>query len=208
MPCNGIAVLTAVTAFDFEAHFARDPQHREEFAAWLAQYGLPVQGWWPSGGAYRPQWALGIGSDWVGLKFTGCAIEMSNERTADLNHHRADLDHAFSLAQTFAGMQVQAQIVEACAALGLNPQNATCGGYGAEILAFTINAGISILVKAHLDGRLEFITQEGDFETGKTTLEALVTALNAQGAAIQPTGQVETHRHDLEALHLHQHTSA
>jgi hypothetical protein len=206
MPCNGIAVLTALTAFDFEAHFARDPQHREEFAAWLAQYGLPVKGWWPSGGAYRPQWALGIGSDWVGLKFTGSAIEMSNERTADLDRHRADLDRAFSLAQTYAGMQVQAQIVEACVALGLNPQNVTCGGYGVDVLAFTINAGITILIKAHLDGRLEFITQEGDFETGKTTLEALVTALNAQGAAVQPTGQVETHRHDLESLHLHQHT--
>lgn len=47
------------------------------------------------------------------------------------------------------------------------------------------------------DGKIELITQEGDFDAGKDTLEALLAALQAKDIDIQQTGQIETHNHEV-----------
>jgi hypothetical protein len=54
---------------------------------------------------------------------------------------------------------------------------------------------MQIKVTLNAEGQLELITQDGDFATGKTTLEALLKALQAGGVDAQQTGQVETHNH-------------
>jgi hypothetical protein len=64
---------------------------------------------------------------------------------------------------------------------------------------------MKIKVTISSDGQLTLITQEGDFEGGKTTLEALLGALKAQGVAATQVGQVETHRHDTLPVHQHEH---
>jgi len=204
MPCNGIAVLTAQMTLNLQAHFDK-ADHRHDFAAWLRQYGVLVKRWWPM--RATRSWALGIGSDWTGLQFVGSEIRISDER--DYLAHQAEVDRAFELAQLYTGSLSQQQVVETCAALGLNPQNITCGGYGSPVLTFTLQAGVTVLVKVHLDGRIEMISQDGDFDTGKTVLEALLAALQVEGVNIQPTGQVETHHHDVLTVnsyeHYHQH---
>jgi len=76
MPCMESPVLTAITNFDFETHFARDPQHREEFAAWLAPVPAAGQGLVALRRRVPPAVGAGYRSDWVGLKFTGSNIEL------------------------------------------------------------------------------------------------------------------------------------
>jgi hypothetical protein len=54
---------------------------------------------------------------------------------------------------------------------------------------------MKIKVTIKQDGTLDLITQDGDFDTGKATLEALLQALQAQGVEAQQTAPVETHNH-------------
>jgi len=47
-------------------------------------------------------------------------------------------------------------------------------------------------------GGLTMVTQEGDFESGEATLNALVAALQAQGVSVANASSVETHNHDVQ----------
>jgi hypothetical protein len=54
---------------------------------------------------------------------------------------------------------------------------------------------MNIKITITQDGTLSLITQNGDFETGKATLEALLQALQAQGVQAEQVAPVETHNH-------------
>jgi hypothetical protein len=200
MPCNGIAVMTAQTLADLQAHF-QDTHNRAQFAEWLRERGVDVKRWWPSKGS----WAIGIGSDWVGLKFAGSAIELSNERASDFKAHQAELDRAYALAQVYAGLVAQQQIVASLVALGLTPQNMSQDGGGT--LTFNIQLVVPIKVRIYPTGSLDLVTEDGDFETGKGILETLLTTLQAGGVTITQTSPVETHRHDLNMVYTGEHTA-
>lgn len=47
-------------------------------------------------------------------------------------------------------------------------------------------------------GGLTLVTQDGDFEGGEATLNALLAALQAQGVSVQNASPVETHNHDVQ----------
>jgi hypothetical protein len=203
MPCDGIAVLTATTTTDLGQHFA-DETHRQAFSATLAEHGLKVGRWWddPYTGTHFLNVAAGANLSFQGREITLQGSAAQVERPA--------IARAFALAQAYAGLVSQGQIVGALAALGFIPQNLAQDAHGTVV--FTIHAGLKIRVKIHRDGKLELITTEGDFQAGKTTLEALLGALQAQGVDATLVGQVETHRHDLElavageaSAHLHSH---
>lgn len=61
---------------------------------------------------------------------------------------------------------------------------------------------MKIKITVAKDGTLQLIAQGGTFEQGKPLLEGLLDALNAAGVEAQQTGDVETHRHDLELSYL------
>jgi hypothetical protein len=188
MPCDGIAVLTASTTTDLGQHFA-DEANRQAFSAYLAEQGLKTGRWW-----YDPYTNTHF------LNISAGANLGFQEREITLQGSAATLERpavvrAFALAQAYGGLALQGQVVGALAALGFTPQNLTQDAGGTVI--FMIDAGLRIRAKIHLDGKLELITTEGDFQSGKTTLEALLGALQAQGVDAQMAGQVETHRHDL-----------
>lgn len=54
---------------------------------------------------------------------------------------------------------------------------------------------MKIKVTIAQDGSLQLITQDGDFDTGKIALEALLTTLQASGIEATQTAPVETHNH-------------
>src|SRR3989304_6058850 len=192
MPCNGIAVMTAQTLADLQTYFL-DVHNRAAFETWLIGQGVDVKSWGPSQGR---TWAVRIGSDWVGLKFAGTAIELSNERDRDFQAHKTELDRAYALAQVYAGLVAQQQIIGSLVALGLTPQNMTQDSGGT--LTFSIQLVVPIKVRIYPTGSLDLVTEDGDFETGKGILETLLTTLQANGVGVTQTGQVETHRHDLK----------
>ncbi len=202
MPCNGIAVMTAYVNVNLEAHM-REPEHRQAFVEWLRMQDVPARNWWQAGNPRRPIWALGIGSDWTGLKFVENTIELSDE--GQYQQHKTHVDTAFVLAQRYAGQLAQADILEAFTALGLPPENLNMQPMG--LVKFMINAGLTVQVTIYPDGTLDLVTQEGDFAGGKTALEALLAALQAQGVGIQQSGQVETHRHDLQLTYTSEHSA-
>lgn len=204
MPCNGIAVLTAHTLVDLEQHMA-DPAHRRAFQEWLRAQGLPVCDWWPDHTGERTRWALGIASDWVGIKFVGTTIELSNESDASFECHRRTLDQAYFLAQVYAGQLAQTHILQAVAALGLVPQDLAPDANGG--ITFTLRAGVAVKVTVDRLGRLALVTQDGDFPGGATVLETLVKAFTANGAPVQPDGQVETHNHAVRMTLTGEHTA-
>jgi hypothetical protein len=188
MPCDGIAVLTATATTDLGQHFAEEA-NRQAFSATLAEQGLKAGRWWYD--PYTDTHFLNISAG-ANLGFQDRAITLQG-RAATLE--RPAIVHAFALAQAYGGLALQGQVVGALAALGFVPQNLVQDASGTVV--FTITAGLTVRVKIHLDGKLELITTEGDFQSGKTTLEALLGALQAQGVSAQIAGQVETHRHDL-----------
>jgi hypothetical protein len=188
MPCDGIAVLTATAATDLGQHFA-DEANRQAFSAYLAEHGVKAGRWWHD--PYTGTHFLNVSAG-ANLGFQDDAITLQGS-AATLE--RPAIVHVFALAQAYGGLVLQGQIVGALAALGLTPQNLAQDASGTVV--FTISAGLTVRVKIHVDGKLELITTEGDFQSGKTTLEALLGALQAQGVEAQMTGQVETHRHDL-----------
>jgi hypothetical protein len=190
MPCNGIAVMTAEVAVDLEEHL-QDELSRQTLATWLREQNVDVKKWWKSTGT---SWALGIGSEWCGLRFAGSTVEASNEDDREYRRHKAEVERAYALAHVFAGQLAQQQIVTACVALDLAPQDLE---HRDGVLTFRINAGVPTKVRVDPTGQVELITEEGDFAFGQTALEALLGAIQAQGVDAQPTGQVETHRHDL-----------
>src|SRR3972149_6933732 len=167
MPCNGIAVMTAQTLADLQTHF-QDAHNRAQFVSWLQERGVDVKRWWPSKGS----WAIGIATDWIGLKFAGSAIELSNEREQDFQAHKDELDRAYALAQVYAGQVAQQQIVSALVALGLTPQNMSQDNGGT--LSFNIQLVVPIKVRIYPTGSLDLVTEDGDFETGKGILETLL----------------------------------
>lgn len=197
MPCNGVAVMTAETAVDLEEYMSHEA-NREAFRQWLLKQNVPAKGWWP---AANNRWAIGIGSDWTGLKFVGATIEVSDE--GQYNRFKDKVDQAAALATVFAGQLAQSQVLDGLVALGFTLKELAQDGSGG--VSCVIDAGIKTKVKISRSGGIELITQEGDFATGKTTLEALLTALQAQGVSATQSGQVETHRHDLQITHLHDH---
>jgi hypothetical protein len=188
MPCDGIAVLTATTTTDLGEHFA-DETNRQAFSAYLAEQGLKTGRWWYD--PYTNTHFLNVAAG-ANLGFDGRQIVLQGS-AATLE--RLAIVRAFALAQAYGGLALQGQVVGALAALGFTPQNLAQDASGTVV--FTIHAGLTVRVKIHLDGQLELITTEGDFQSGKTTLEALLGALQAQGVEAQMAGQVETHRHDL-----------
>lgn len=132
MPCNGIAVMTAETLVDLQAHF-QDAANRDALSAFLHEKGVRVQDWWHN--TEQNYWALGIETDWIGLAFVGQSIEMSNERQSDFNRHRQALDAAYFYTQLYAGLLAQQQVLEAVVALGFSPEQVT---YDNGDLTFTI----------------------------------------------------------------------
>jgi hypothetical protein len=196
MPCNGIAVQTAETVVDLEEHFV-EKENRERLAAWLLEQGVPVGHWsqTPAG-----TWVLAMGNVSVSLRFSGRNIESRGAR-----RYRKMLDAADWQTQLYAGQLAQVQILGAVQALGLTPQNLRQDANGG--IAFTINAGITVKVEVDRLGRLELITQDGDFDTGKTALETLTKALSANGAQVEPVGEVETHNHEVMMQQTGQYTA-
>lgn len=47
-----------------------------------------------------------------------------------------------------------------------------------------------------LDGEIQVITREGNFEEGRLAIEQLLATLKAQGVNVELDGPVEQHRHD------------
>jgi hypothetical protein len=188
MPCDGIAVMTATATTDLGQHFAEEA-NRQAFSATLAEQGLKAGRWWYD--PYTDTHFLNLSAG-ANLGFDGRQITLQGS-AATLE--RPAIVHAFALAQAYGGLALQGQVVGALAALGLAPQNLAQDARGTVV--FTLDAGLTVRVKIHLDGKLELITTEGDFESGKTTLEALLGALQARGVDATLAGQVETHRHDL-----------
>jgi hypothetical protein len=55
-----------------------------------------------------------------------------------------------------------------------------------------------------LEGEIQIITREGNFETGQADIARLLESLAAQGVKVELTGPVEQHRHD-DADQVKQH---
>ena len=137
-PCNGIAVMTAETQVDLQAHF-QDAANRDSFRKWLIEQGIDAKEWWQKRTPQGMTWALGVETDWIGLAFVGSTIEMSNERQRDFDRYRQELDAAYFHTQLYAGMLAQQQVLEAFVAMGIEVQDLAYDDNGS--LVFNIELG-------------------------------------------------------------------
>jgi hypothetical protein len=121
MPCDGIAVLTAQTQADLEAHFAGEA-NRDAFIAHLNQHGIPTgtearRWWWFDHWTETYRFKIGPSAY---LVFEDGQITLRGQR----DELRAeDIVRVYTLTQQYAAQIVQAQVLQTLQALGLQPQN-------------------------------------------------------------------------------------
>lgn len=213
MPCSGIAITTAEMRFDVERFFANNPKERDRFKAWMREKGIPVTGWFATKGETIPTaWALGVCTLYNGLAFVGNRIEIRDMETGQyLRKYKEVTDLAQAFAQVYVGQQMQAQVINACKGLNLNPRDAKVKPNGT--LEFRIDLGASAprpgLITVYketarleitIDGRITALTEDGPFDAGRTKLEMLLAVLKGQGINLAPSGKYETHRHDKDKV--------
>ena len=204
MPCRGICVTSAQLYFDVEEYFS-SLEHREQFAAWLRNNGIPARNWWATRGQRMTAWALGIKSDWCGLAFVGNEIRVSNERDSLFKRDEAVIDRAYQLAQIYVGQLAQVQIITALTDMQLNPRDMQQQPDGSVTVRINLSATevSTARLTIALDGSVKLITEGDTFEAGKRRLMLLLDQLAAQ-MRIEPSQEYETHRHTEQYEPLYQ----